>query len=255
MPFSYSKNMEKFDRLGDGYVTQQQARIAASFEQILNAREAKSGRTLPDPDSIRISDGRRLKVAVLFLDISSFSDRPMCHESEQSEVMKCLAFFFAEFIRIIRDFGGKVEKNTGDGLMAYFEDADRVLCSKRATAASLTMIWVAENVLNPMLDRHHFAPFHFRICADVGEVTIARIGSPQTFSSLVAIGTTANCTGKMLSKAIAGEFLVGERMARELPLLWQNNFVAWSRAIHSGFRYRASGDSYTFVPYTGRWSR
>ena len=31
-----------------------------------------------------------------------------------------LSLFFSEMIRVVGDYGGTVEKNTGDGIMAYF---------------------------------------------------------------------------------------------------------------------------------------
>jgi len=37
-------------------------------------------------------------------------------------MLRVLNLFFTEMIRIVEDYGGAVEKNTGDGLMAYFED-------------------------------------------------------------------------------------------------------------------------------------
>lgn len=62
-------------------------------------------------------------MAIMFLGISDFSSRPAESSAEQLTLLVALNFFFGEMIRIAEDYGGTVEKNTGDGLMAYFEDA------------------------------------------------------------------------------------------------------------------------------------
>jgi adenylate cyclase len=37
-------------------------------------------------------------------------------------MLRVLNLYFSEMIKIAEEYGGTVEKNTGDGLMAYFED-------------------------------------------------------------------------------------------------------------------------------------
>ena len=54
-------------------------------------------------------------MAVLFLDISGFSVRKSETVEEQGMILKILNLFFTEMIRIAEEYGGTVEKNTGDG--------------------------------------------------------------------------------------------------------------------------------------------
>jgi adenylate cyclase len=80
-------------------------------------------------------------LAVLFLDICGFSSRPNWTPQEQNTVLGIMNVFMAEMLSIVNDFGGTCEKNTGDGLMAYFgengtAEAERV---KPAVEAALIM--------------------------------------------------------------------------------------------------------------------
>ena len=37
-------------------------------------------------------------------------------------LLAALNLFFSELVKVAEDYGGTVEKNTGDGLMAYFDE-------------------------------------------------------------------------------------------------------------------------------------
>lgn len=128
------------------YFRTQVARVQNIVENIVErGRNVSVGRVLPDDESLAIGEGRRLSMAVLFLDISSFSERPAATQQEQEILLRVINLFFTEMIRIAEDYGGTVEKNTGDGLMAYFEDTSEHVeesGSKRAIAAALTMFHI-----------------------------------------------------------------------------------------------------------------
>ncbi|MBI3038010.1 adenylate/guanylate cyclase domain-containing protein [bacterium] len=105
------------------YWQKQKTRILDTLKNLGSVQEPiQAGRVIPDEQALSIGLGRRLKMAVLFLDISGFSARPSEDLGEQDTLLRILNLFFSEMVRIAEDFGGTVEKNTGDGLMAYFED-------------------------------------------------------------------------------------------------------------------------------------
>lgn len=245
-----------FSQLPASYSLRQDARFSQSVITILGARETKSGMTVPDADAIRLHDGRQIPIAIVFLDICSFSKRQMCSAHEQSENLKALALMFAEFVRVIHVYGGVVEKNTGDGLMAYFatESTPGTGGAQRAVACVLTLFETSRRLLTPTLKRFGLAPFRFRICADYGHVTIAKLGAPRLFNAIVAIGSRANVAGKMLSRANPEEFLVSVDLISALPIDWQDRYIDWFDPRDSGFFLRESGYSYKYFPYTGRWS-
>ena len=191
-----------YDGLEQAYWDSQVQRIESLRAKIAARAATSSGRLIPDDTDLVIGTGRRLDLTVMFIDISKFSQRQSVTAAEQELMLRVLNLFFTEMIRIIEDYGGAVEKNTGDGLMAYFEDqaADQLggNSTKRAIACALTTVATNENLISPILRATGVPPLDFRTSMDHGAVTIARIGAPQRFNANVAIGNTANFAAKML---------------------------------------------------------
>src|SRR5262249_8323972 len=145
------------------------------------------GRVMPDRDDITIGSGRRFELAVLFLDICGFSSRPNWTLDEQNTMLGIMNVFMAEMLSVVNDFGGTYEKNTGDGLMAYFgesgaTEADRI---KPAIEAALVMHYFNDHLFTPWLQGQNIQPLSFRVGIDHGPVTIARVGIRGENSSRV----------------------------------------------------------------------
>lgn len=246
-----------FNSLRKSYWNSQIDRVERVRRQIAERLGVKSGRTVPELPDLALGTGRRLSAAIMFLDISGFSNRPSETEEEQVSQLAALNLFFSEMIKIAEDYGGTVEKNTGDGLMAYFEDGTSdppENGSHRSVACALTMFAAAELLINPILLRSGIEQIRFRICIDYGKVTIAKLGSPRRFNAIVAIGTTANLASKMLSAAKPGELLLGENVKKSLPLDWQTSWVTL-HTFNTGWVYRATGLPYSYYLYRGRWTQ
>ena len=243
-----------YDALENSYYESQVKRIIESVKK-LRAESISAGRVVPGTDDMVLGTGRRLKMAVMFIDISEFSSRLSEEEREQRLILDAMTVFFTEMIRIAEDYGGTVEKNTGDGLMAYFEDSGGTpeeFGTKRAVSCALTMMYTTEQIINPFLEFLKLELISFRIAIDYGWVTISRLGAAKRFNTIVAIGTTANISSKMLSFAGPSEILIGERARNQLPLLWQTQ---WTEKLNAetGWIYRESGAMYPFYKYNGRW--
>lgn len=247
-------NYEQIER---GYWEAQIQRIRNLRDKIISRGTVlTSGRIIPEGPDLTLGEGRRLKMAVMFLDISGFSSRDMETELEQNTMLSAMNLFFSEMIKIAEDYGGTVEKNTGDGIMAYFEDyTDNILeggC-KRAIACALTMFAANEKLISPILIGSNIFPFNFRISINYGWVTIANLGAPRRFNAYVAIGTTANVAAKMLQKASAGEIIIGESVRNALPIEWQIKYTL-IQLEPSGWVYKFSLIPYNLYKYTGRWN-
>ncbi|MEQ1885530.1 MAG: adenylate/guanylate cyclase domain-containing protein [Bryobacteraceae bacterium] len=243
-----------YDGLQTTYWNGQIARVEKLRARIGEFDGPSIGRVVPLDDDLAIGEGRRLSVAVMFLDISSFSQRPSETEAEQDLQLRVLSLFFSEMIKIAEDYGGTVEKNTGDGLMAYFESADGENGSKRAVSCALTMMAANECLIRPILQATPAPEISFRISIDHGWVTIARLGAARRFNANVAIGSTANFAAKMLSFAKAGDIVIGESAKNQLPSQWQISFTELFTR-ETGWSYRATGRSYPLYRYTGRWAK
>jgi len=241
------------DEFNLNYEKNQVSRIIKSME-VIRAKGLSSGRVVPSETSIVIGDGRRLSMAVLFLDICGFSSRGSETETEQDSNLRALNLFFTELIRIAEDYGGTIEKNTGDGLMVYFEDGSQATesGSKQAVSCALTMQRTAK-LLNIVLDSSKIQKIEFRIGIDHGKVTVAKLGAAKRFNSLVAIGTAANVACKMLKFGGPGEIIIGDSVKNKLPSAWHKYAIQINE--NSGWIYRSSAQQYPFFKYTGRWTK
>jgi adenylate cyclase len=246
-----SPNTEYFTK---AYRDRQLARTLAALERIRSRQPVAAGRVIPEVDDLPINAGRRLEATVMFLDISSFSQRPAWTDQEQEILLRILSLFFTEMIRVVEDFGGVVEKNTGDGLMAYFvKDAgDTVPVQQRALSAALTMFYAADKLINPILKMSQLEQLDFRICMDHGPVTIAKVGSARGFNGIVAIGTTANIAAKMLAFADPNTIMFGSSMLSGIPESWRTRWLQFN-TTETGWFFRSNGAPYAFWTYTGRW--
>lgn len=251
-------NTVDYESLKKTYWDRQVQRVLRLRDRIRERDDAlANGRVVPDGADLALGSGRRLNMAVMFIDICAFTSRPAETDAEQREMLAALNLFFSEMIRVAEDYAGTVEKNTGDGLMAYFEDnagTPPESGAKRAVACALTMMAAREHLIDPILVASGFNPFAFRISVDYGTVTIANLGVARGFNSYVAIGTTANFAAKMLSHADPQEIVIGESVRKNLPLNWQTHFTQ----VHpepTGWTYSVSSEPYLLYKYTGRWSR
>ena len=247
----------RYDGLQAAYWRSQQERIEALRAKISLRPQVGDGRVVPDDDSLTLGDGRRLKMAIMFLDISSFSSRNMETAEEQDLTLRTLNLFFTELIRIAEEYGGNVEKNTGDGLMVYFKDNEGTPPEngvKRGVACALTMFAATATLINPILRATPTPEINFRASMDYGNVTVARLGPPRRFNSNVAVGTTANVASKFLRLAGPGDLVLGELARNELPVDWQ---YQWTELLplHTGWVYRSNGHHYPAYRYIGRWNQ
>jgi adenylate cyclase len=247
----------RYDGLTEAYWKQQINHIERVRAKIAARAAATSpGRLIPDDTDLVIGTGRRVAVAVLFLDISSFSRRQSITVAEQEMMLRVLNLFFTEMIRIIEDHGGYVEKNTGDGLMAYFEPVlgGEVGAVQRAVASALTMEAANEFLICPVLRASGVDPLKFRITIEHGPVTVARIGAAQRFNANVAIGNAANFAAKMLGLIEADQIALGAAARAQLPIEWQ---ILWTEQaqVNTGWVYGDSNVPYPLFLYTGRWAK
>jgi class 3 adenylate cyclase len=203
-----------------------------------------SGRVMPDVEEITIGSGRQFDLAVLFLDICGFSARPNWLPEEQKTILRVMNVFMAEMLSIIHDFGGTYEKNTGDGLMAYFGEEEKDASAKvqPAADAALIMHYVNDNLITPWLRSRAIAPVEFRIGIDFGPVTVARVGIHGDKNSRVAIGTTANVANKIMKLIPGGGICIGDKLKELLPHNWGSTCV--ENGEPSGFVYIADRSPY-----------
>ena len=244
-----------YDGLPQAYWTNQVERVERLRDRIRDRSAANTGRTVPAETDLVIGTGRRLDAAVMFIDIAGFSRRRSVTAEEQEMMLRVLNLFMTEMIRIIEEYGGHVEKNTGDGLLVYFEQGGAAFepnSAKRAVACALTMSAANEYLIKPVLRASGVAPLEFRTTIDYGTITVARIGAPRRFNANVAIGNIANFVSKMLGVVGPEQIGIGANARARLPIYWQQTWTEPS-GLETEWFYGGSAVPYPLYFYIGRW--
>jgi len=240
-------NKEYLDKI----ISRTDTRILSLKQKLL---DVKPGEKMPEEDQVTIGSGRQMEVAIMFLDICGYSSWFNDSFEAQKFVLAIMNIFMAEMMNIVRDHSGEFEKNTGDGLMAYFgcDTNDPKKCVESAIDAALTMHYFNDNLLTPYLNRQGYREgINFRVGIDFGKVTIGRVGIPGGMNSFVAIGTTANIACKLLNVAASGDIVIGQHVKNILPVYRQNYCQILLQ--QTGFVYIVNNSPYFAYKYIGRW--
>ena len=204
-----------------------------------------AGQIPPDPDNVRIGSGKHYSLAVMFLDITGFTEWPSSNSADQKRVLYVMDIFMAEMLNVIKDHGGIFEKNTGDGLMAYFgaDNSPQDATVRAAVEAAVLMHFVNDQLISPWLEKKGLWKVRFRVSIDYGAATIAKLGIHST-NSFVAIGSTPNIANRLLRLVPEG-IAIGNNVFTSLPAGWS---LHTTRLASTGYVYVVSR-----LPY-GAWA-
>ena len=242
-----------YDALDRDYWAAHYARVEDLRGKISARPAVGKALVLPNDETLSVGEGRRLPMAIMFIDVCGFSDRAMSTLEDQDMTLRTLNLFFSEMIRIAEDYDGTIEKHTGDGLMIYFEDnlsGAEKSGTKRAVSCALTMHAINSSFITPILQRSPNAiPIKFRTSIDHGHVTVALLGLPKRFQSIVAIGSTANFACKMLRMADPGEIVIGGNGRGQLPVEW----LQFTQPVLQPTGWTLNYAPYSLFKYIGRW--
>jgi hypothetical protein len=160
--------------------------LCGKFESITSTLEERisaisDGSKNPNIEDLAIGSAKKYRASVLFFDICSFSKRVYSAKTKVlNDALKTLDVLMPILIKIIFDFGGYVEKNTGDGLMAILGvGCDDYEISNNTLNSITTMKYVINNLVNPYLEKENIDPIKWRFSTDLGNIYISRIGSSR----------------------------------------------------------------------------
>jgi adenylate cyclase len=223
------------------------ARLLKRWNELEERVDASTqGRVIPGVDQLLIGEGKHFELmAVLFLDICKFSGLPSWTTEEQKGVLKILNIFMGEMLSVVRDYDGHFEKNTGDGLMAYFGEGTSTLAEavKPAVECAVMMHYVNDNLIWYFLKKAGFEPIRFRVGIDVGPITLGKVAiTGGSHGSVLAIGTTANLACKIMRLIPDGGICIGEKTFTNLPNTWKISCKPLTES--TGHIYRHDGSAY-----------
>jgi len=212
----------------------------------------KPRQTFPDPRHLQIGEARSITATVLFVDIVSFTERS--RRTNAKALLLTLDLFLAEMTQIINDWGGTVEKFTGDGLMAIFDTAYTTESGmvKDTIDAATTMRYAISHPINSYLETKGIGPVQYRIGIDGGSLLVGKLGV-RSDNDPVTIGWAANIASKLRDIAPVNSILIGHYIYNNLPE-WERGFCI-GQQLPEDWIYvkRRTPDKYPFYRYAAEW--
>ena len=163
----------------------------------------------------RLKTGERRRIAVLFADLTGFTNlsESIDHELVHSLISRIMVFLSS----VVDSFGGYVDKFEGDRLMALFgAKASAENDSARAISCALRMLDIIEEI-GPVIPGND--NLTARIGIDFGSVTVA----PDPTGHMTATGATVNLASRCEEMAQTGKMLVTGKVRQECGELFRFN--------------------------------
>jgi class 3 adenylate cyclase len=181
---------------------------------------------MPDLTHLIIGSARRMNAAILFFDLQDFTSTTSRLSNEQT--LYILNLIIRGTTKIVRHWGGTIEKNTGDGIMAIVGTETRFeeVIAREAIECAMAIQYVMLKNINPILESNNLPVMGFRMGIDMEEVLISRLGIPRN-NFITVIGDAANRASALKSLAVKNGICIGENLANSLhPYL--------NRYLHEG---------------------
>lgn len=151
-------------------------------------------------------------VSILFLDIKGCTH--LCERMSQTDMNYLIERYFSAFLDDIHRYQGDVNETMGDGLMAIYQDEDKVENALNATRSALAIL-VTTRLINQELEGK-FVPITINIGVSSG---IASVGSTK-FTGITgdrwtytASGPITNLSSRLCSDAEEEAILIDEETA------------------------------------------
>lgn len=216
------------------------------------------GRTNPSLQDLTLHSAKRYRLGMVFVDINGFDDYMRRNDDEDTLFM--LNLFIPEIMELVRDFDGKLEKNTGDGILAYFgaglndEEATETLLEYIATVE-----WSLKNHINPILEENGVETISISTGSAYSYVYISRIGAhsgKHQMNRLTAVSTGANRASELEDMAGKGENYVNDGIYQ-----YSDDENGWGKYVkhvgrHKGYTWGSDEkgyDSAQYYEFIGIW--
>ncbi len=187
-------------------------RLANFFRSYVNEEVVKE---IINSDTPIVLEGKREKIAILFVDIRNFTAYAEHRSAE--EVVRTLNEYFSAMTEVILSHNGTVDKFIGDGLMAFFGapilvenptlSAVKSALEMRQSLEKLNRYWASQG--REQLDNG--------IGIHTGDALIGNIGSEMKMD-YTAIGDTVNTASRVegMTKIVGVPILITEAAYKEV---------------------------------------
>jgi class 3 adenylate cyclase len=178
------------------------------MEKYLSHSTMKSIRKVRDNSALKLG-GERKYVTALFSDVRGFTE--MSEKMSPEEVVEVLNIYLNLQEKIVRNWGGTVDKYVGDEIMAIFEGKGQEINAVRAAIEiqrfCRTLNWAREKLGKKQMN--------VGIGLNSGDVVMGNMGSQEQMNYTV-IGDNINLTARLCSAANAGQVVISKVTADAL---------------------------------------
>jgi adenylate cyclase len=153
----------------------------------------------------------RREIVVVFCDLRNFT--PFAESNEPEDVMGVLKDYHRVLGELIHEFGGTLERFTGDGLMVFFNDP--VPCDDGASRAVRMAVAMRDRVrvlADGWVRRGHDLGLGIGVAQ--GFATLGTIGF-EGRSDYAAVGSVTNLAARLCGEAAAWQILVTQLVSSE----------------------------------------
>ena len=159
-------------------------------------------------DQNELLKSHRQEITVVFCDLRGFT--AFSEMGEHEEVMGVLQEYHTEMGQLIFEYGGTLERFTGDGLMVFFNDP--IPCDDPSEKAVKMSVAMRDTVteLNSNWEKRGY-DLGFGIGVDKGYATLGRIGFEGRFD-YAAIGTVTNTASRLCDSAHPDQILISQKV-------------------------------------------
>jgi class 3 adenylate cyclase len=154
----------------------------------------------------------RREIAVVFIDLRGFT--AFAEAAAPDEVMQALREYHSAMGHLVEQFGGTLERFTGDGMMVFFNDPVTIPDpARRAVAMAVAMCSETTRLSAHWRAKGYALDAGFGIA--LGVATLGAIGFEQRID-YGAIGTVTNLAARLCAEAPGGEIYVSQRIHAEI---------------------------------------
>ncbi|WP_435159839.1 adenylate/guanylate cyclase domain-containing protein [Haladaptatus sp. DFWS20] len=221
-------------------------------------RNISSGRSIPIKEHQRLNEPKRFELAIVFVDINDFTKYVM--DNGPKKALYMVSVFMSEAMKLVQDFNGYFEKNTGDGLLAYFgfgKDASEAVVELLSYLS--TVKWVLNEHVNLLFEENKINSIQISAGAAYGPAYLSRIGAKnyeQELNRITAVSNAANIASKLESIAGKNELLTGPNVWFHADKEMRSHLSPYDTLEGFSWKNPSTNESEDFqiYKYSGEWS-
>jgi class 3 adenylate cyclase len=205
---------------------------------------------MPSLTDVAMGSAKRMNASILFFDLENFTGVTSRLPNEYT--LYILNLITPTVMKVLANWDGVIEKNTGDGVMALLgtKTTDQFLIARDAIESAMAIRFVMLNEIHPLLRRQELPLLNFRMGIDMGEVLLARIGIHYN-SFITAVGSAANRAAKLQSLADSNGICIGDNLFQHLHPVYDD--FCYEGAVPDWNWKNNDGSAYHFYHYEGHW--